>query len=129
MHPEIHLRARSGSHRDVCNAASDNFVIRITGKGGHGAHPHLCIDPIVAGAHLVTQIQTIVSRAVSPLDSAVVTVAKFHAGSARNIIPEEAVLEGTIRTLRPEVREAVLKRLEQLAVGWKVRTGSRANSA
>ena len=116
MHPEL-TSGQIGVTGGISNAASDNFAIRITGKGGHGAHPHLCIDPIVAGAHLVTQIQTIASRAVSPLDSIVVTVAKFHAGSARNIIPEEALLEGTIRTLRPEVREAVLKRLEQLAAG------------
>ncbi|MFZ2446706.1 MAG: M20 family metallopeptidase [Syntrophobacteraceae bacterium] len=116
MHPQIPA-GQIGIAPDVSNAASDNFVIKIVGKGGHGAHPHLGIDPIVAGSHLVTQIQTIIGRSVSPLDSAVVTVGKFHSGSARNIIPEEAVLEGTVRTLRPEVRERVLRRLKDLVEG------------
>ncbi len=116
MHPEIPA-GQIGIARDTSNAASDNIVITITGKGGHGAQPHLCIDPIVAGSHLLTQMQTIVSRFVHPMDSVVITIGKFHSGSARNIIPEEAVLEGTVRTLRPEVREAVMKRIGKLAQG------------
>lgn len=116
MHPELPA-GQIGIARGASNAASDNFVITITGKGGHGAHPHLCADPIVAGSHLVAQMQTVVSRFVPPLDSAVVTIGKFHSGSARNIIPEEAVLEGTVRTLRPDVREAVINRIAGMVKG------------
>ena len=116
MHPELPA-GQIGIARDVCNAAADSISFTITGKGGHAAHPHRCVDPIVAGAQLVTQIQSIVSRSVHPLESAVITIGKFHAGSARNIIPEQAYLEGTVRTLRKEVFEVVRKRLEELAAG------------
>ncbi|MCE5333204.1 MAG: M20 family metallopeptidase [Desulfobacteraceae bacterium] len=116
VHPELPA-GRIGIARDVCNAASDAFVVKIVGKGGHGAYPDLCRDPIVAGAHLVAQLQTIVSRDVSPMKNVVVTIGKFQAGTARNIIPDEAWLEGTVRTLDPELRAAVLSRLEEIARG------------
>ncbi len=116
MHPEVPT-GQIGIARDTSNAASDNIVVEITGKGGHGAQPHLCIDPIVAGSHLVTQIQTTISRFVPPLESVVITIGKFHSGSARNIIPEQALLEGTVRTLRPDIRETVMKRIEKLVEG------------
>lgn len=125
MHPEIPA-GRIGVAPEVCNAASDNIVIELTGKGGHGAQPHLCIDPIVAGAHLVAEIQSVIGRSIHPLDSAVATIGKFHAGSARNVIPEEALLEGTVRTLRPSVRKTVLDRLEALVKGLEVGFGVRA---
>lgn len=98
----------------TAHAATNEIQIRITGKGGHGASPHLCIDPIVAGAHLVTQLQTFVSRTLGPLDSAVLTIGEFHAGTALNIIPEEAYLKGTLRTLTPEVREQAVGRIEEM---------------
>ncbi len=116
VHPEVPA-GQVGIAPDVSNACSDMIVIKLTGKGGHGAQPHLCIDPIVAGAHLLTQMQFIVSRGVSPLDSAVITIGKFHAGTAKNVIPEEAVLEGTVRTLRPKVREVIFQRLRELVEG------------
>ncbi len=116
VHPEVPA-GQVGIASDISNASSDVIVIKLTGKGGHGAQPHLCIDPVVAAAHLVTQIQFIVSRGVSPLDSAVVTIGKFNAGTARNVIPEEAVLEGTVRTLRPKVREVIFQRLQELVEG------------
>ncbi len=116
MQPELTV-GRIGIAEEVSNAASDSFSIHIIGKGGHGAHPHLCIDPIVAGANLLMQIQSIISRGISPLESAVITVGKFNSGSARNVIPEEAVMEGTIRTLRPAVRQKVMKQLQDLTAG------------
>jgi amidohydrolase len=119
MQPELAVGQIAFSP-DVSNAASDNIGVRLTGKGGHGAQPQQCIDPIVAGANLVTQLQSIVSRSIAPIDSAVLTIGKFHAGTARNIIPQEAVLEGTLRTLKPEVRECVLGRLQEMLSGLEV---------
>jgi amidohydrolase len=98
----------------TAHAATNEIQIRIKGKGGHGAAPHLCIDPIVAGAYLTTQLQTFVSRKLSPLDSAVLTIGEFHAGTAVNIIPEEALLKGTLRTLTPEVREQAVHWIEKM---------------
>ncbi|HEX7388474.1 MAG TPA: amidohydrolase, partial [Acidiphilium sp.] len=79
------------------NAASDMLTIRLTGKGGHAARPHQAIDPVVAGAQIVLGLQTIVARRVPPLESAVISICTFHAGSAHNVIPETAVLGGTVR--------------------------------
>jgi amidohydrolase len=126
MHPELprgHIRLAP----EVSNAAADSFIIRLKGKGGHGAHPHLCKDPIVAGAHLVTQLQSLISRELPPLESAVITIGRFHAGTATNIIPEEAVLEGTLRTLKPDIRDAMIKRLEGMADGIAGSFGIRAS--
>jgi amidohydrolase len=116
MHPELpmgHIRLAP----EISNAAADSLFIRLKGKGGHGAHPHHCKDPIVAGANLVTQLQSLISRELPPLDSAVITIGRFHAGTATNIIPEEAVLEGTLRTLKPDIRKEIIKRLEDMVEG------------
>jgi len=98
----------------TAHAAADTLRIRLTGKGGHGASPHLCIDPIVAGAHLVTQLQVFASRNLAPLDSAVLSICEFHAGTAENIIPEEANLVGTLRTLTPEVKSLAVRRIGEM---------------
>lgn len=98
----------------TAHAAADTLKIRITGRGGHGASPHLCIDPIVAGAHLVTQLQVFASRNLAPLDSAVLSICEFHAGTAENIIPEEAHLVGTLRTLTPEVKSLAVRRIGEM---------------
>jgi len=116
MYPELpmgHIRLAP----EISNAAADSLFIRLKGKGGHGAHPHHCKDPIVAGANLVTQLQSLISRELPPLDSAVITIGCFHAGTATNIIPEEAVLEGTLRTLKPDIRKEIIKRLEDMVEG------------
>jgi amidohydrolase len=116
MYPELpagHIRIAP----EISNAAADSFCIRLKGKGGHGAHPHHCKDPIVAGAHLVTQVQSLISRELPPLESAVITIGRFQAGTATNIIPEEAVLEGTLRTLKPDIRKEMIKRLEDMVEG------------
>jgi amidohydrolase len=98
----------------TAHAATNTIHIRIKGKGGHGAAPHLCVDPIIAGAHLLTQLQTFASRNLCPLDSAVLTIGEFHAGTSENIIPEEAYLKGTLRTLTPEVRRQAIRRIEEM---------------
>ncbi len=93
-------------------AASETFRIRIRGKGGHGAKPQEAIDPIVASAGMINTLQTLISREVHPLDSAVVTVSTIHAGQAPNVIPAEAELTGTIRTFSPETRKRLLERFQ-----------------
>ncbi|MFC4167667.1 M20 aminoacylase family protein [Teichococcus aestuarii] len=99
----------------VILAASDTVEIVIRGKGGHGALPHLSVDPLLVGVHVVSGLQSIVSRRTDPLGSAVVSITQFHAGSADNVIPDEAVLRGTVRTLLPEVRDAVEQAISDIA--------------
>lgn len=86
-------------------ASAGEFTITIKGRGGHAAQPHKTIDPIAIGAQIVNALQTIASRMVDPLASVVVSVTKFNAGSAHNVIPEQAVLPGTMRALTQEVRD------------------------
>jgi amidohydrolase len=88
-------------------AAADRFDIVVHGRSGHAAHPEQAIDPIVAAALLVGQLQTVVSRELPPMSPAVVTVAAINGGQAHNIIPDTCTLRGTIRTLQPEARDAV----------------------
>ena len=80
-------------------AATDSIDIKIEGLGGHAARPHKCIDSVLVGSQLITALQSIVSRTVDPLDSAVISICEFHAGNARNVIPQTAELRGTVRTL------------------------------
>lgn len=98
-------------------AAADRWDIRITGRGGHAAHPHKTLDPMVVGANIVMALQTIVSRNVDPIDSSVVTVGFFHAGSAYNVIPGDAHIGGTTRTTTPENREMVRRRIDEICEG------------
>jgi amidohydrolase len=104
-----------GLYKGVSHAHTDSFRLAIQGKGVHGAHPHDGIDPIVAGAHFVSALQSIVSRNLDPRDAGVVTVGQFAAGTAPNIIPDQALLRGTVRTFKTEVREAIRQRLQALA--------------
>jgi hippurate hydrolase len=106
-------------------AATDAIDIRIEGVGGHAARPHKCIDSVLVGAQLVTALQSIVSRTVDPLDSAVISICEFHAGNARNVIPQIAELKGTVRTLTPEVRDLVEKRVREVVAGVAQQTGAR----
>lgn len=98
-------------------AGAELFFIKLTGKGGHGASPDTTVDPIVAAAHIVTALQTIVSRNVPPLKSSVVSVTSLHAGTAFNVIPQTAELGGTIRNFDPAVRTLVLERFEKIVRG------------
>lgn len=95
-------------------AASDEFLITIRGQGGHAAQPQTTSDPLIAGAHLVTALQTIVSRKVDPLKSAVVSVTEFHAGSACNIIADEARISGTTRSFEPEVQDIINTEMQRI---------------
>ena len=96
-------------------AASDAITIDITGKGGHAARPHECIDPVLVGASIVTALHSIVSRNVDPLKSGVISICMFHAGEALNVIPATAQLQGTARTLAPEVRDLIERRVVEVA--------------
>lgn len=92
-------------------ASTDEFDVEVRGVGGHAAYPHLCRDPIVASAHMITGLQAVASRAVSPLDSVVCTVGVIHGGTANNVIPDTVRLVGTVRTIKPEVRLLARRRL------------------
>lgn len=96
-------------------ASTDEFEITLTGRGGHAAYPHTATDTIVAGANIVTALQTIASRNTNPLESLVISVTKFHAGTAMNVLPEQAILSGTIRTLKNELRDLAETRLKSIA--------------
>ncbi len=98
-------------------AGAELFKVRIIGKGGHGAVPNATVDPIMAAAQIVTALQSIVARNVGPLQTAVVSVTSFHAGTAFNVIPQEVTLEGTIRSFDLGVRERVLRRFEEIIRG------------
>lgn len=98
-------------------AAADIFTLTVHGKGGHGATPHDTIDATLVASQLVVALQTIVSRNANPSDTAVVTVASFHSGNAGNVISEQAVLKGTIRSFEPEVRDLLLRRFEEICTG------------
>jgi amidohydrolase len=107
-------------------AAAEKWVCTVHGMGGHGAMPHQTVDPVVATAHIVTGLQTVVSRNVSPLETAVVTVGTIHGGDAFNVIPAQVELTGTIRTYAPEVRETVLRRVREVIEGVAGVCGARS---
>ncbi|MGH7211938.1 MAG: M20 metallopeptidase family protein, partial [Acetobacteraceae bacterium] len=123
-HPDMAVGG-FGFVRGACLAAADRFEIVVHGRSGHAAYPHTTVDPIVAAATLVTQLQTVVSREVPPLRPAVVTVGVIAGGLAANIIPDSVEIKGTVRTLHPEVRdlaEAAIRRLASgIAEGMRVR--------
>jgi amidohydrolase len=100
-----------------CMAASERFVITLQGRGGHGASPYQTKDPVMAASQIISALQTIVSRNVNALDAAVLSVTAVSAGDAFNVIPDSAVLRGTIRTFKPEVRELVLRRVREITAG------------
>ena len=107
-------------------AGAELFDIKIIGRGGHGAIPDAAVDPILAASQIVTALQSIVARNVSPLDTAVVSVTTFHSGTAFNVIPGEATLGGTIRTFDSVVRQKVLERFEQIVRGTAESLGCQA---
>ncbi|WNS45775.1 amidohydrolase [Paenibacillus sp. MMS20-IR301] len=107
-------------------ASADEFFIDITGKGGHGGMPHRTVDSIVAGAALVTQLQSIVSRSVDPLRPAVVSVGTIQGGSAQNIIAERCRITGTVRAFDEETRYLIRRRIEELAAATAAAYGAEA---
>jgi amidohydrolase len=107
-------------------AAADRFTITIEGKGGHAARPHDCIDPVVISAHVITALQTIASRNTDPLESVVVSVCTVKAGEAFNVIPQTAMLLGTVRTLSPEVRDLAETRIRAIVENVCAAFGAKA---
>jgi hippurate hydrolase len=98
-------------------ASADRLTIQIEGHGGHAARPHLAIDSVLVGAQMINQIQSIVARNVDPLQSAVISICMFQAGSTDNVIPQTAFLRGTARSLNPEVRDLLEQRLREVVEG------------
>ena len=106
-----------GFARGACLAAADRFDLVVRGKSGHAAHPYAAIDPIVAAASFVAQVQTVVSREVKPIHPAVVTIGSFQGGATYNIIPERVHLKGSVRTLHTEARDTAEAAIRRLATG------------
>ena len=104
----------------------DGFEISIKGRGSHGAFPHMAVDPINIGAHIYLALQELIARECDPSNACVLTVGQFHAGSAPNIIPESAVLEGTIRTNKAEERQKLVRRLKEVVEGTAAVYGGTA---
>jgi len=115
-----------GTREGPLLAAADMFDIIVTGTGTHAALPHLGRDPIVAASAIVAALQTIPSRSADPLDAIVVSTTQIHAGTTHNIIPDQAVLNGTVRTLDPETQQMAIRRLRELAEGVAAAHGCRA---
>ena len=118
-----------GVREGALMAAKDSFSITIHGRGGHGAAPEQCVDPIVAAATVISAIQTIVSRNVAPLDTAVISVCSIHGGHADNRIEDAVTLTGSCRTFRRETRALVMERLGQIAAGCAAAYGCTAEVA
>lgn len=111
----------------VMMASTDLFRVAVTGKGAHGAKPHEGLDPIVAGANVIVQLQSIVSRQRDPVDPVVLTVGKVHGGTAPNVIPDRVEMEGTLRTLSERTREAMVTALRRVASRTCEAHGARAH--
>jgi amidohydrolase len=107
-------------------AAADYIQIDIEGKGAHAARPHFGTDSVLVGAQIINNLQSIVSRNVDPLESAVVSICMFHAGSTDNVIPQTAQLRGTARSLTPQVQDLLEKRVPEIAKGTAELYGAKA---
>ncbi len=115
IHVWIDLKSGTvGIKEGVLTASADVFIVKIRGKGAHAATPHLSTDPVVIAADLINAYQKVLTRELSPLEPAVISVTQLRAGSAPNVIPEEVEMRGTIRTLSLEVRNYLVKRLTEL---------------
>lgn len=118
-----------GATPGVAMAASNNFDIAIEGRGAHGAMPHQSVDPVMVAVTLAQSLQTIVSRNVPPLQTAIVSITRIHAGSAYNVIPGTATLSGTIRTFDNQVQKLICERMGALASGIATGFGATASVA
>ena len=115
-----------GVNRGALMAAVDRFEIEVEGRGGHGAAPHETADPIVAAARIVEALQTVVSREISPLDAAVVTIGSIHGGTAFNIIPGSVLLTGTARSFTEATGSALPEKIGRIVAGTAAACGVRA---
>ena len=116
VYPKLETGKITSEHGISC-AACDFFEVEIHSEGGHGAHPHLTVDPITTAAEVIASLQHILSREIDPLSSAVVTIGQIHGGSANNIIPSTVKFSGTVRTLDPEVRKTMEERIDRITKG------------
>ncbi|GIP20344.1 amidohydrolase [Paenibacillus sp. J22TS3] len=107
-------------------ASTDEFFVDMQGRGGHGGMPHVAVDSVVAGAALVMQLQSIVSRSVDPLDPAVITVGSIQGGTVQNVIAEHCLLSGTVRCFNEETRHLIRRRIEEMAEGTAKAYGAEA---
>ena len=114
--PEIQA-GTVGFRKGSMMAASDSLKITVEGKQGHAAHPDKCVDPIMMSAQIITALQTIVSRELSPVEAAVISFGQINGGSAPNIIPEKVEIAGTVRTMNPVTRKSMPERIGRLAEG------------
>ncbi len=129
MHNWPHMRpGQIGINPGPMMAAADRVTIHITGKGGHGAHAYLAVDPVLVAAHIITAVQSIVSRNVRPLDSAVISLCAMQAGDvhAFSVLPGEATLVGTVRTFSPAVQAMMERRLNELCCAVALGFGATA---
>lgn len=117
-----------GIRHQAMMASADRVTIEITGKGGHGAHPYLAVDPVLVAAHIITAVQSIVSRNVKAVDGAVISLCAMTAGDvhAMSVIPGKASLVGTVRTFRPEVQDIIERRLNELCSAVALGFGATA---
>ena len=119
--PVGHFATRKGP----VTAAADTFEVVVHGRGGHAARPNTTIDPVIIAAQIITGLQLIAARETDPLESVVVTVATMHAGTARNIIPESAILTGTVRTFSAPVRADPAGCACRRLPGWRISPSRR----
>ena len=117
---------RFGIRSGALMASADTVVIDVEGVGGHAARPQLSVDTVLVGAQIVNQIQSIVSRNVDPIESAVVSICVFQAGTTDNVIPQTAQLRGTARSLTPAVRDLLERRLHEVVEGTAKLYGAKA---
>jgi amidohydrolase len=110
-----------------CMASSSVFTITVQGRGGHGAAPHLANDPIVAAAHIVAALQSIVSRNINPQESVVVSIGEFKAGTTFNVIPDKAILKGTVRSYNNELHRLIYRRILEMATRMAEAFGCKAS--
>ena len=103
-----------GLKKGPANASCDTFAIKITGKGGHGAHPENCIDPVAISGYVLTQLQTVISRENHPVYPGVMTIGSIHGGKANNVIPDFVEMAGTLRSLNPESRQAMQDAIDRI---------------
>jgi hippurate hydrolase len=104
------------------------FDIHIKGKGAHGARPESGVDPVVIGGHIITALQTVISRTIAPIESGVISITQMHAGDAYNVIPETAVLRGTVRAFRKDVMATIKEKIERIATGMAHTLGGEARA-
>jgi hippurate hydrolase len=117
-----------GIRHQAMMASADRVTIEIAGKGGHGAHPYLAVDPVLVAAHIITAVQSIVSRNIKAVDGAVISLCAMQAGDlhAMSVIPGKATLVGTVRTFRPEVQDMIERRLNELCSAVALGFGATA---